>query len=119
MVDSILTNCIIKPTAFKSFHNPVNFKDDYTFNMFGREERSVIRKAYIFNNNRISIQAGDGKYSSPREFSDIYYSYELGFPNFDCEYLKLYAEDVDKLQKTVYGYVPWQIVIYLVMDKLC
>lgn len=115
MVESILNNCIVKRTAFKSFYNPENFRCNHKFdnNVFIR------RNAYCFGEEHISIQAGDGLYSEPRAYDLDYTSFELGFPNFDCEYLKPYAEDENDLQGTVYGYVPWQVVIYLMMDKKC
>lgn len=115
MVESIINNCIVKRTAFKSFYNPENYHSKY---IIGGDIK-IKRKKYEFGEEHISIQAGDGLYSEPRAYDLDYTSFELGFPNFDCDYLKPYAEDEKDLQGTVYGYVPWQVVIYLMMDKKC
>ena len=58
----------------------------------------------------ISIQAGNGMYSTPRGVSDFYASVELGFPNMYDELISEYAEDPRKKTKTVFPYVPVEVV---------
>jgi len=63
----------------------------------------------------VSIQAGQWAYSIPRRDSeDSYESYELGFPNRSDELLDEYAENIDDLTETVYGYVPADVVLALI-----
>lgn len=54
----------------------------------------------------ISIQAGKGMYSTPRDVSDYYTHVELGFPNTYDEIIGDYAEDKGVATQTVYPYVP-------------
>ena len=65
---------------------------------------------------KVSIQAGNGLYSCPRVNVLEYKAVELGFPNMADELIMEYAEDPDEPTKTVYGYVPVEIVQQL-MDK--
>ena len=65
---------------------------------------------------KVSIQAGRGLYSCPRENVLEYMAVELGFPNMSDELIMEYAEDPDEPTGTVYGYVPVDIVQQL-MDK--
>lgn len=112
MVDSIKNNFIIKPSAFRSFHSEEMIKSTNEF----MNETHVFRKRYFLNDFSISIQAGTNLYSNPRHFSSIYYSYELGYPSKEVSYLKQFAEDNIDYTNTVYAYVPWQYVIYLMME---
>lgn len=65
---------------------------------------------------KVSIQAGSGLYCHPRANVLEYTAVELGFPNMADELIMDYAEDPDEPTKTVYGYVPVDIVQQL-MDK--
>ena len=59
----------------------------------------------------ISIQASEFHYCHPREnYMRYYLSYELGFPNREEPLIMNWAEEADKPLKTVYGYVPTEIV---------
>lgn len=60
---------------------------------------------------RISIQASENHYCSPRlnglhEYDEV----ELGFPTAADELINDYAEDPEDYTKTVYGYVPVDVV---------
>lgn len=59
---------------------------------------------------QISIQASQCHYCSPRRDGYIdYKEVELGFPSQAEEMIRDYAED-DDLTRTVYGYVPVELV---------
>ena len=64
----------------------------------------------------VSVQAGRYFYCKPRDITKTlrsaeYTSWELGFPNAEEELLQEYAEDLDNLTETVYGYVPAEVVM--------
>ncbi len=62
----------------------------------------------------VSMQVGDGLYSTPRKYgADYYTTVELGYPNMEDELINIYAEDNYDYTETVYPYVPVEIV-----DKL-
>lgn len=65
---------------------------------------------------KISIQASEFHYSSPRENVDpsYYEAVELGFPSEPDELILSYAEDPEKLTETVYGWVPVSLVDELI-----
>lgn len=64
---------------------------------------------------RISIQANWSAYCTPRENKAWPYSeVELGFPNRYDELIDEFAEVPDEIEKTVYGYVPIDIVVELI-----
>ncbi len=59
----------------------------------------------------MSIQASSGHYCSPRQDYLFQYSaVEIGFPSRREELLAEYAETPRALTKTVYGYVPVEVV---------
>lgn len=58
----------------------------------------------------VSVQAGRGMYSTPREDADSYTRVELGYPNMEDAELTPYAENPDAPLDTVYAYVPVEIV---------
>lgn len=65
-------------------------------------------KRMCFGDLKLSIQASECHYCSPRKDCDYYYEVEVGFPNFDFseEFISAYAEDICTPQDTVYVYVP-------------
>ena len=65
-------------------------------------------KQMCFGDLKLSIQASDFHYCTPRENTDYYDEVEIGFPNFNFrdEFIGKYADDKDTPQDTVYGYVP-------------
>lgn len=59
----------------------------------------------------LSVQAGYGKYSSPREdMFPEYDKFEVGYPSEREELLMPFVEDEDRPTETVYGYVPGEII---------
>lgn len=59
---------------------------------------------------RLSVQAGDTHYCSPRDMNGPYYEVEVGFPSQPIDALMEYAEDPKDPTGTVYGYVPVSVV---------
>ena len=82
-----------------------------------------IRKLIVCKDGfTMSVQAGWGKYSLPREyrgnycdsyeFEDTYQKWEVGFPSDrPSEEMMKYVEDETAPTETVYGYVPSQVII--------
>ena len=60
----------------------------------------------------MSVQASSFHYCQPRKNlpNGEYQEVEIGFPSAEEELISAYAEYPDKLTKTVYGYVPIDIV---------
>ncbi len=64
---------------------------------------------------RISIQASEYHYCTPRFDNAAFYThYELGFPNKKDKLIAVYAEDKSNLKDTVYPYVPTDIIYKLI-----
>lgn len=60
---------------------------------------------------RISIQASENHYCSPRKNGlHEYNKVELGFPSAEDELINDYAEEDEDYTNTVYGYVPVEVV---------
>lgn len=70
--------------------------------------KEKITKQMCFGDLKLSIQASDFHYCTPRENCEYYTHVEVGFPNlnFSESFIGEYAEDKDTPQDTVYGYVP-------------
>ena len=81
------------------------FKKAFKESDFEKERRI---KQMCFGDLKLSVQASEFHYCSPREDCDYYDEVEIGFPNFSFsdEFINNYAEDKDAPQDTVYGYVP-------------
>lgn len=63
----------------------------------------------------VSVQAGEYLYCSPRiNGAEKYERVELGYPSAEDELIIDYAEDPGEPTKTVYGYVPIEIVVKLI-----
>ena len=62
----------------------------------------------------MSVQASEFYYCKPRENKGPYYQVEIGFPNQGEALIAQYAEDIDNLTYTVYGYVPIEIVAQVI-----
>ena len=74
--------------------------------------RRHIRNPYLICKDgfRMSVQASETHYSSPKGFADEYSEVEIGYPS-DMESLIMdYCEDDEKPCNTVYGYVPVELV---------
>ena len=59
---------------------------------------------------KMSVQAGQSLYSTPKDIADDYEDAEVGFPSEEESLLTSYAENEDNLCGTVYGYVPCTII---------
>jgi hypothetical protein len=63
----------------------------------------------------LSVQAGSGLYSEPREDAkDLYTQVEVGFPSSGIAELMPYCEDPECPTDTVYAYVPTEIVVDII-----
>jgi hypothetical protein len=59
---------------------------------------------------KMSVQAGQSLYSSPRDVANNYKEAEVGFPSTEESLLASYADDEENLCGTVYGYVPCSVI---------
>ena len=59
---------------------------------------------------KMSVQAGQSLYSSPRDVADSYEEAEVGFPSAEESLLTSSAENEENLCGTVYGYVPCAVI---------
>jgi len=59
---------------------------------------------------KMSVQAGQSNYSTPRDVVDSYEDAEVGYPSKVEHLLTNYAEDREDLCGTVYGFVPCSII---------
>ena len=59
---------------------------------------------------KMSVQAGQSLYSSPRDIANNYKEAEVGFPSTEESLLASYADDEENLCGTVYGYVPCSVI---------
>lgn len=86
------------------------FQETYSMN-FGMLQ-DTRPHVYCKDGFRMSVQAGDGLYCTPRANLENgeYETCEIGFPNQKEELLMLYAEDPEHPTATVYGYVPLKVV---------
>lgn len=62
----------------------------------------------------VSVQAGDVNYSIPREDEGPWTAVELGYPSAMEESIIELAEDPEDPTATVYGYVPIEVVDYII-----
>lgn len=86
-------------------------------NMFLRTKRLLLA-----DGTSLSIQAGNGKYCSPRKDPDIadfdfFDEFEIGFPSKEIKEIISYAEDEENLTSTVYGYVPKELIRSLIAAR--
>lgn len=73
----------------------------------------VVRPHIVCNDGfRMSVQAGDGLYSIPRENLEDgnYQAVEIGFPNAEESLIMEYADNPKDPTDTVYGWVPIEVV---------
>ena len=72
-------------------------------------------RLYCNDGYSISVQASAFHYCKPRlDGIQDYESVELGFPSTEDELINEYAEDDSDYTKTVYGYVPIEIIEELI-----
>ena len=70
-----------------------------------------IRPAVECNDGfRVSVQASEYHYCTPRIDYGPYAEVELGYPSAEMPTLVEYAENEEKPLETVYGYVPVELV---------
>lgn len=80
----------------------------------GTEIQENRPRLYCNDGYSISVQASELHYCEPRyNGAQDYESVELGFPSIEDELINEYAED-DPYTKTIYGYVPIEIVEELI-----
>tara|TARA_B100000131_G_C17954631_1_gene547886 strand:+ start:364 stop:690 length:327 start_codon:yes stop_codon:yes gene_type:complete len=63
----------------------------------------------------VSIQGNATGYCTPRDNEGPYIEVELGFPNRVDELIMKYAEDPNNPCDTVYGYVPSEVVLEMIL----
>ena len=95
------------------------FKRELSYDEKYREQRI---KQLCFGDLKLSIQASELHYCTPRRDCGWYSEVEVGFPNFNFsdEFIFTYAEDVGTPQGTVYAYVPIEVLakeISLILDR--
>lgn len=83
-----------------------------TYELVDGVVQAVRPHIYCEDGFEMSVQAGDGLYSAPRENleSGEYTACEVGFPNRKEELLMPYAEDLKTPTESVYGYVPVEVI---------
>ena len=75
----------------------------------------VVKRIYCNDGFNLSVQCNSASYCWPREdHSTFYLTVEVGFPSDKPELIMSYAEDPEKPTKTVYGYVPVELVQQLI-----
>ena len=72
--------------------------------------RKMYQRVCCADGFEMSVQANVSAYCSPRENSGKYELVEVGFPSAVEPMLMPYVEDRGKPTKTVYGYVPVEVV---------
>ena len=83
--------------------------------IFNRDARN--KKVICADGFRMSVQAFDGAYCSPRQTNaPVYTHVEVGYPNREEPLLMSYAETPETPTNSVYAYVPVETV-FLVISK--
>lgn len=93
-----------------------DFLNMYNVKCEGWEGNIVRPRVKCADGYTVSVQAGYGVYSIPGRFSYYFSAVELGYPSAADEELIEYAENKDDLTDSVYGYVPVELVDYI-MNK--
>jgi hypothetical protein len=91
-------------------------------NYKGRHGRQMTGEVICKSGLRMSVQAGDYHYCTPRENSPVksyshYTHFEVGFPTKRVEALMEYIEDADRPTDTVYAYVPREVIESVIEDN--
>jgi len=87
--------------SHRDLKNP-KVRDDYDF--------PLVPRVVCADGFSISVQASHGAYCSPRTNIGHWYQVECGFPSDTPTEIMDYCENSDKPTKTVYGYVPIELV---------
>ena len=76
-----------------------------------RSHRSPAPEIVCADGFTMSVQASIYHYCEPRDDDGPYTHFEIGFPSAREECLMPFCEDADKPTDTVYGYVPYEVVM--------
>ena len=73
------------------------------------------KRLMLADGTSLSIQAGEGKYCTPRRNPDVqdydfFQEFEIGFPSREIQEIMTYAEEPERPTETVYGYVPKKVI---------
>lgn len=77
----------------------------------GHEFRGVAPRIKCADGFSVSVQASQSHYCSPRENDGPHHLVEVGFPSEPIQSIMEYAEDDSDPTRTVYGYVPIELVL--------
>ena len=78
--------------------------------MFKKKNRVIV----CADGFRMSVQANQGAYCSPRDDCGPYTEAEIGFPTMEEPLLTEYAEDPNRPTDTVYGWVPRDRILMVI-----
>jgi len=82
-------------------------------NRAGVLAREVVCKSGL----RFSVQASYAHYCAPRDNVGPFSEVEVGFPNLVVDELMPFAEDAEEPTRTVYGWVPVDLVERIIADN--
>lgn len=90
-----------------------------TFEIMGVQQTKTLK---LKDGSSLSIQASRAHYCHPKQNSKKgdfaeYTSFEVGFPSVYMEELDEYCEDLKNPTKTVYGYVPKEVIEKLIKKR--
>ena len=95
--------------------NDFNLSDYLVANKDNKEDYPMVPRIRCADGFHMSVQCNSANYCKPREDrSDFYYMVEVGFPSSKPELIMNYAENSDKPTKSIYGYVPIELVQELI-----
>lgn len=78
---------------------------------YGEYRREITPPVVCKDGFVMSVQVGDGLYCSPRDgYSKSYDEMEIGYPSRIDRSLLRYAEEPKRPTRTVYGYVPVEVI---------
>ncbi len=91
--------------------NTISLLEFMTDTQYTAENGYLRCKARCADGFTISIQASAAHYCKPSQAENQpYESLELGYPSKREPMIMQYAEDNRRPTRTVYGYVPWEVV---------
>ena len=109
--------------ALEEKEKKAKLKAEREFNFFIFQTRNGFRRPHMILNDgvRMSVQASAFHYCSPRKSClSNYKEFEVGFPSEVIEQLREYAEypaeSDDELLKSVYLYVPKEVLVDIVYE---
>jgi hypothetical protein len=84
--------------------------EDRVTEVSGFKFKVLAPQLVLMDGTRISVQAGEGRYSDPRRNHGPYTEVEIGYPSREFAKLMPYAKDPKQPTNTVYGYVPVEVL---------